>query len=785
MDKVSQSKGGFSDTLDFWSRFGCSIEPIGDMDNDGVNDLAVGNFYNNDGGPKRGAFWILYMNSNSTVKSETRISSTTGGLGSVLNNDDNFGYRIANLGDMDGDGVVDLAVSRHLADNIGVDDGTVFILYMNSNGTVKSKTEIGEGLSGFAGGLASNDKFGFGVGGIGDLNNDGVNDIAVGAVGDTDGGANSGAVHILFMNANGTVSSTQKISATSGGLTGLPAGSLFGTSVDGIGDLNGDGVLDIVVGAGRDNDGGPNRGAVWVLFLNTNGTVSSSQKISDTQGNFGYGLSDNYLFGWTVASKMDIDGDGINDIATGSFGGTDGGPQRGEAYVLFMNTNGTVREYLTISELQGGFNTVLGDDDRFGKSSAILGDINGDGYIEIAYGADQDNNSGTDKGAFYVVHLDTTPPVLVTTADTTICQAVPVQLFATGAQTYLWNNANLLDDSTSATPILTTSNSVVMNVQGWDSWGCVTKENIVVNYNLNDNILPQDTSICQLEYLSAYQPGALSYLWSTGETTESISVAITGVYTVTVNLPGSCVAKGHSSVKFANPDVKLGSDTVICIGDYATLEAWPNDSLPILWNTGDTTRYLVTHDTGAYWVFVGDSGCMGVDSIRVDKYPKLFIEWDSVMTTCLDQSVIFEGEIPLANYFWNNILLAPIYQTNDTGLVTVEVSNLCESINDTILVTYKECECVIYIPNSFTPNGDAMNDVFIPEINCFYDYYVLRIFDRWGMMVFETFDQAVGWDGFVDNELMHQGVYTWRIEKSFSTEAGVESLYGRVNLIRR
>ena len=785
VDKVSETKGGFGGNLDLGSRFGCSIEVIGDYDGDGINELGVGNFYNDDGGVKRGAFWVLFMNSNNTVKSEVRISSTTGGLGAVLNNDDNFGYRVAALGDMDGDGVPDLAVSRHLADNVGVDDGTIFVLYMNANGSVKSKVEIGEGLGGLNVGLVSNDKFGFGVGSIGDLNGDGVNDIAVGAIGDTDGGANSGAVYILFMNANGTVASNQKISATSGGLTGLPAGTLFGTSIDGIGDLNGDGTLDIVVGAGRDNDGGTNRGAIWVLFMNSNGTVSSSQKISDTQGNFGYGLSNNYSFGWTVAGEIDIDGDGINDITTGSYGGNDGGPERGESYILFMNTNGTVREYLTISQLQGNFNTVLDDNDRYGKSTAILGDVNGDGYIEIAYGADQDDNGGTDQGAFYIVHLDTTPPVLVTTSDTTICQATPVQLFVAGAQTYLWNNANLLDDSSSATPILTTSSSVIMKVEGTDAFGCIGREQVLVNYNLGGNIFPIDTSFCNGEYLVATQPGALAYLWSTGDTTESIRVQTTGTYKVTVTLPAGCIANGNTDVTFSNPVVDMGDDTLICIGDAAHLVAWPHDSISILWNTGDTGRVLTTSDTGLYSVIVGDSGCQGFDEVRVDKFPALFLEWDSVLAKCLDKSLILEGEIPLASYIWNANQDARLYQINDTGTITLEVTNLCESIYDTIRIIDGNCECEVYMPNSFTPDGNDVNDIYKPKINCFYDYYVFRIFDRWGVMVFETFDQTQGWDGYVDGKLMHQGVYTWRIEKSFSNESGVESVMGKVNLIRR
>ena len=148
------------------------------------------------------------------------------------------------------------------------------------------------------------------------VDGDDVPDLAVGAWFDDDGGTDRGAVWILFLTAEGTVKSHQKISSTEGGFTGiLNDGDRFSGSRS-LGDLDGDGpsVLTLAVGAGLDDDGGTDRGAVWVLFLNADGTVNSHQKISSTEGGFTGILDDGDGFGASTASLGDLDGDGVNDI---------------------------------------------------------------------------------------------------------------------------------------------------------------------------------------------------------------------------------------------------------------------------------------------------------------------------------------------------------------------------------------------------------------------------------------------------------------------------------------
>ena len=380
---------------------------VGDLDGDGIEDFGVGAYLDDDGGPDRGAVWVLFLNTDGTVSSHQKISDTAGGFTGILDDDDQFGISVAGMEDLDGDGIQDIAVGAYLDDDGGPDRGAVWVLFLDTDGTVLSHQKISSTEGGFTGTLDDTDFFGVSVAGVGDLDGDGVEDLAVGAYLDDDGGADRGAVWVLFLNTDGTVKSHQKISATEGGFTGtLDANDRFAAAVAGLGDLDGDGVEDLVVGARNDDDGGSDRGAVWVLFLNTDGTVKSHQKISSTEGGFTGTLNDSDLFGASVALLGDLDGDGTQDIAVGADLDDDGGTNTGAVWVLFLNSDGTVSSHQKISDTEGSFTGILDDEDLFGISVAGIGDLDGGGLQDIAVGALFDDDGGPDRGAVWVLFLD-------------------------------------------------------------------------------------------------------------------------------------------------------------------------------------------------------------------------------------------------------------------------------------------------------------------------------------------------------------------------------------------
>jgi len=407
LQKISATAGGFAGPLDDVDAFARSVVSLGDLDGDGLGDIAVGALGDDDGGPDRGAVWILFLAADGSVASQAKISATSGGFTGALDAGDWFGFAAASLGDLDGDGVTDVAVGAPRDDDGGLNRGAVWILFLNADGSVKSHAKLGSGSGGFTGALDANDQFGCSIAPLGDLDGDGVLDLAVGAYLDDDGGADRGAVWILFLKADGSVKSQAKISSTAGGFAGaLDTGDQFAISLAAAGDLDGDGAPELAVGARADDDGGTDRGAVWLLSLSPGGTVAGHAKISSTAGAFAGPLDDGDFFGASIAPLGDLDGDGRLDLAVGANLDDDGGPERGAVWVLFLDGHGAVLSHAKLSATSGGFTGALDLLDDFGISLAPLGDHDGDGVGDLAIGSLWDDDGGVDRGAVYVAFLD-------------------------------------------------------------------------------------------------------------------------------------------------------------------------------------------------------------------------------------------------------------------------------------------------------------------------------------------------------------------------------------------
>jgi len=409
--KISATRGNFSGVLADGDRFGSAVTDLGDLESDGVRDLAVGVPFDDDGGNDRGAIWVLFMDDTGEVDTEQKISDTRGGFGGVLdllNDGDLFGSAVAGIGDLDNDGVFDLAAGVPGDDAGGIDRGGLWILFLDTDGTVMDQQKIADNIGGFDGRLADGDAFGSAITRIGDVNGDNITDLAVGAPNDDDRATDAGAVWILFMDNDGRVDSSQKISANEGNFDGtLRAGDRFGAAVAAIGDLNGDGIPDLAVGTPDSDENGPERGAIWILFLRADGKVLSERQITNGESDFDGRLRDGDRFGSAIGSVGDLNNDGVSDLAVGAPNDDDGADNAGAIWVLLMRTNGRVDGWQKISDDVGNFDGRLQADDNFGAAIEGIANLDNIKLRDLAVGAPGDDDGGTEQGALWILFLET------------------------------------------------------------------------------------------------------------------------------------------------------------------------------------------------------------------------------------------------------------------------------------------------------------------------------------------------------------------------------------------
>jgi FG-GAP repeat len=351
--KITENTNGFLFPLSPDGRFGHSVTRLGDLDNDGAIEIAIGQPRNNAGSSNRGAVWIVSLNPDGKVKQSgmpaapqvVKITDASGGFpAGLLDDGDNFGISVGTLPDLDGNGVPELAVGAH-GDDDGISDppghtgaGAVYILFLQSDGSVHHFTKLSDnGAPTSPLPLGDNDRFGESVQYLGNVGSQHV--LAVGAIGDN----SEGAVWMIPLSNAGTIASTPTKIAN--GLGGLPAGTLdtldkFGHSLAALGDMDDDGGPEIAVGSNNDDTGGIDAGSVYVCFMKSDLSVKSFYEITEGASEFP-GLLDDHEHFSMVASIADFDGNGIKDLAVGAaHGDLVGSPETGSVWLLKLNQYG-------------------------------------------------------------------------------------------------------------------------------------------------------------------------------------------------------------------------------------------------------------------------------------------------------------------------------------------------------------------------------------------------------------------------------------------------------------
>ena len=334
--------------------FGGSLASIGDIDGDGVPDLIVGAPFTTR--PEAYGVGSVLVFSGATGNLLYNFLGTEGGT--------YMGWSVAGLGDLDGDGIPEIAIGTPYASvggNIGV--GNVAV----RSGATGEVIYLFEGQS-------VGDFLGWSVAGIGDLDGDGVSDVLLGAPNASPSGlAQAGIVEVR---SGGTGELLYRID-------GAESAGYFGKTLASVGDVDGDGIDDFVVGAPGASPGGRSQAGSAFLFSGVNGRL-----LYRFDGSAAFDE-----FGASVAGGGDFDGDGTGDIAIGSPSASPGG--RVAAGTAFVFSGQTQQILLRMDGESRG--------DSLGRSVAIVGDLRGEGRAAVALGAPYGSPNGIDgAGSVYV-----------------------------------------------------------------------------------------------------------------------------------------------------------------------------------------------------------------------------------------------------------------------------------------------------------------------------------------------------------------------------------------------
>ncbi len=598
--------------------FGSSIISIGDINNDGVEDLAVGAFGSR-------SVYILRMDTNGTVQSKSILGPGMGNM--PLNIDNSFGKSVTNLGDLNGDGNNDIAVGCDYSSDGGVAyTGAIYIITLSDSGTALNYTKISKTSGYGTGGLPLTDAgyFGSSVDTIGDLNNNGVVDLIVGNHFDLVGSSNikKGSVWVIFLNEKLNVDSFYNIyDGVSNFNSNQTYNNAFGTSVTGIGDDDNDGVEDIAVGACWDDDGLIDAGAFYIIRLNTNGSVKNFKKISNLS--FASGTPFSHNTGYSLRKIIDLDGNGVRDYVAGQYRYDN---DDGAIIFIMMDTLNNPVAYKQITDMQI---TSVTPSSRFGFSLAGYGDYNNDGYFELLVGAFKDGSSF--YGGVYILTVKSSIGLKFTkilpNCNVQNSGVIAVQPFGgTAPYTYLWSNSVSNDTITNVAAgnyFVTVTD--YFNKSAFGSVILNSPPRVEITSNGDKTICLGDSTQISVSVLSSATSN-INYYWSNSfinSSTLVVNPASTSVYSVYASDGVLC----NSDIEYISvivnplPQPDLGPDTTMTFYQSVFLQLDPGSFSSYLWSTGATTQTASNmgfSGDSTIWVMVTDqNGCSNSDSIYI------------------------------------------------------------------------------------------------------------------------------------------------------------------------
>ncbi len=279
---------------------------------------------------------------------------------------------------------------------------------------------------------------------------------------------------------------------------------------------------------------------------------------------------------------------------------------------------------------------------------------------------------------------------------------------------------------------------------------------------------------------------AETFEWSTGASSNTISVFSPGTYTVTVS-DGCCNTSEELFEILSNSGGTLGleiqGETVICDGESTTLTANSDLAISYEWSTGSTNPSIEVSAPGLYSVTVTDE-CDDtlIEELEITEPGSIDLDLNLTGNLSCGGQVIAAATSNTSNIQWSTGETGDQIILEESGSYSVSIENACESQTENFTIA-PEAE-LFEIPNAFTPDQDGINDIFRPVWGCDeIDNFDFKIFNRWGQIVYESSDPFGGWDGTFKGSPATSDVFIYSVSFQISNNSQVD-VAGDVTLIR-